>query len=209
MKSKDRIGQKYGRLLVISVDQKSKTVFCICDCGSEGTFRLSHISNGSSRSCGCLRRDLLVESKTIHGWNGTPEYRAWQNLKSRATNENMPQRKDYIGRGISVSDDWIDSFEAFLRDVGPRPSPNHTIERKNNNLGYSGENCEWATRKAQNNNKRNNRLLRFNGRSMTMAMWADEIGCSQSCLLGRINRGWSVEDALTKSVRPMKRRSLP
>jgi hypothetical protein len=102
----------------------------------------------------------------------------------------------YGGRGIVVDPAW-DSFVQFLADMGPRPSAKHTLERKDTNGPYSASNCVWATQKEQQNNRRNNRPLTLNGRTQNLRQWALEMGLLEDTIAMRLNRGWSVEKALT------------
>jgi len=121
-------------------------------------------------------------------------------MVTRCTNPNYPRFADYGGRGITVCDRWL-RFEGFLEDMGERPKGT-TINRKHNNLGYCPENCEWATVKEQANNQRSNRLLTHNGRTQTMAQWAEELGMSYDTLRGRLDKlNWSLEKALATPVK--------
>jgi len=93
---------------------------------------------------------------------------------------------------------WKNSFLSFVNDMGERPTENHSIERKNNNKGYSKYNCIWATAKEQNNNQRSNINLTYKKKSRTLAQWAEILNMNYSKLYARINRGWSIERAFTK-----------
>lgn len=135
--------------------------------------------------------------------DGTPEYRAWIDMRSRCRNPNNPSFADYGGRGISVCGEW-GSFECFLDDLGPRPSNRHSLERRDNSLGYSPANCAWATRDEQGNNTRRNILLTHEGRTQTLTQWATETGIHKRTLLKRFNSGWTVADMLTRPVDPIK-----
>lgn len=95
---------------------------------------------------------------------------------------------------------WESSVANFYADMGPRPSPEHSIERRNNNGGYTPENCFWGTDVDQNNNKRGNHFLIFEGRTQTVGQWARETGLEFHTITGRLRRGWSVEEALTTPV---------
>jgi hypothetical protein len=121
-------------------------------------------------------------------------------MRTRCTNPNVPNYKDYGGRGIAVCERWR-SFEAFLADMGPRPGLGYSIERINNDGDYEPGNCRWADRAQQSNNRRNNRLLTWNGETKTLAEWSRTTGLDYAALLARLNRGWSVERALST---PMK-----
>lgn len=136
----------------------------------------------------------------------TPEYVAWVDMRGRCFNPRNKSFKDYGGRGIGVDARWCESFEAFLADVGPRPSPKHTLERVNNDRGYVPTNVRWATRAEQNANRRFNRMITFNGRTLHLSGWARQLGVSVKTLGGRIRSGWPIERALTAAVDEAKRR---
>ena len=102
----------------------------------------------------------------------------------------------YGGRDIGICKDWRFSFETFLADMGKRPSPNHSVERLDNNLGYSPENCVWATPDIQHRNKRSNKLITYNGETLCLTDWARRYYIDKGTLRYRILHGWSIEDAL-------------
>jgi hypothetical protein len=105
--------------------------------------------------------------------------------------------KRYGGAGIKVDEKWVKSFLSFYKDMGPRPSNKHTLDRIDNNRGYSAENCRWATRKEQANNRKNNKIIRFNGVDKSLAEWEKHTGLLAGTIWNRLDRGWSIEDALT------------
>lgn len=124
------------------------------------------------------------------------EYQAWVQLRQRCYNPKNRSYPNYGGRGIKVSVRW-DTFEVFMLDMGPRPSPAHSIERSDNNRHY-GEpgNCYWGTSAEQNNNTRRNRPITYQGRTLNLQQWADEAGITHAALLKRIRAGWSIGQAL-------------
>lgn len=126
----------------------------------------------------------------------TPEYVAWRDMRRRCSTKASPQHlRNYFARGIRVCPAWSASFEAFLEDMGPRPSARHTIERLDNSGDYAPGNCVWATRRAQARNRRTNRVMR--GRPMVE--WIEEAGrrgISRAAFLGRIRNGWGLDKAL-------------
>jgi len=161
-KIKDYTGQKFGRLSIISFAKRenNKTYFnCLCDCGIIKTLNIANLLNKTTNSCGCLSKELIKNRFTTHGLEHTSEYKSWQSLKKRCYNKNCKDYKYYGERGITVCQEWIDSFENFIKDMGMKPSKEHSIDRINNNLGYFKENCKWATKKEQSNNKRSNRKV--------------------------------------------------
>lgn len=138
-----------------------------------------------------------------HGGAGTPEYNSWLNMKQRCHNPKRPRFKDWGARGITVCDRWRNDFAAFLADMGEKPSPDHTLDRKNGELGYSPENCRWATKREQSENRPTfvNQIT-HNGKTQSLSAWSREIGISRESLRSRIDRGWGIERALTQPRHP-------
>jgi hypothetical protein len=130
------------------------------------------------------------------GMGHMPEAQAWEAMIARCTNPRCPAWADYGGRGITVCPEWLNSFEAFLRDMGPRPSPLYSLDRKENNEGYSPGNCRWATKKEQSRNTRGNRLLRYGKVTLAMAEWAERRGMKPEVVRSRLRIGWTVAEAL-------------
>lgn len=127
-----------------------------------------------------------------------PERAAWENMIDRCYNRFDAGYANYGGRSIKVCDAWQESFDAFLSDMGRKPSQSHSLDRKDNDGNYTPENCRWSTRQEQNLNKRNNRKVDWNGRIQTISEWARETGLSHHTIWIRLNRGWTVEKTLTK-----------
>ena len=200
-------GDRYGRLEVVkelSATKKNRWIFCRCDCGSQLTVNLYKLVTGRTQSCGCLHREQLSAAKTIHGATGTPEYRNWQHLIRRCYESTGKSYASYGGRGIRVCDRWRNSFENFLSDMGPRPSPDHSIDRIDNNGNYDPENCRWATRSEQARNTRANRYLTVDGETHLLCEWSELMDLDASLILCRIRRyGWSVREAV---LTPKKQR---
>lgn len=189
------IGQKFGRLTVIGFDHKdvrNKTYWlCECDCPEHNRVVVysSNLKGGVSKSCGCLARERAVETNTKHGQSRTRLYHIWQHLIQRCENENVKDYYRYGGRGVSVCDEWHD-FEAF-RDWSLKNGYDDTlsIDREDVDSDYSPRNCRWVDQITQQNNKRNNRLITFNGTTHTLAEWSRIFNVNYQSLCGRINRG--------------------
>lgn len=135
-----------------------------------------------------------------HGMSSTPEYKSWSGMISRCENPNTPSYKYCGARGIKVCRRWRFSFEKFFADVGFRPTPSHSIDRRNNKKGYFPSNVRWATKKEQSDNRPGfNRPLRLGRITMNLTDWARSLGISRESLRDRLDRhGWSVKDALTR-----------
>lgn len=188
-------GLTFGQWTVISraKPQNGETLWkCRCTCGKEAKVGAKNLRRGLSRSCGCA-------SKEFHGESESIEYATWRRINQRCTNPNNRDWHLYGGRGIRV--EWT-SFSEFLADMGPRPSPKHSVDRIDPNGPYAGPNCRWATAKQQARNMRVNRLLSARGETRCLSEWAEVTGLSRSCIEKRIdNLGWSIEKALFTPLR--------
>jgi len=201
----DRIGQKFNRLTVISrapnKPNRRGTIWnCVCECGNSVTVQLNNLTSGNTKSCGCWNNEVRTKRLTKHGLYGTPEYLTYHAMKARCLNQNEKCFKHYGGRGITICDSWLESFDNFLNDMGNRPSLNHSIDRIDNDGDYTPKNCRWVVVKVQANNKRNNRLLTANGKTQTLQQWAEEVGIHDRTIRDRLVRGWSEEKAINTPV---------
>ena len=205
MKLIDISGQRFGRLVVIEKSgYKGDTVAwkCKCDCGNELRVRGKDLRRGFTQSCGCMRREKLVQQNTRHGLHGSRLYNVWGLMVQRCYNPNTPCYSNYGGRGIAISPEWRESFKSFSDwAIHNGYSDDLTIDRIDNSKGYFPENCRWVTRKIQANNTRRNHLITYNSVTHTLSEWADVLGMSPDTLGARIYRGWTVDKALTTPLR--------
>ena len=213
MSVKDRTGDRYGRLVVVSRAENHVEPSgairakwnCLCDCGGSVTVTGTSLAKGNTRSCGCMMREKEIK----HGMSNAPIYRVWNSMRQRCTNPNIKAYKSYGGRGVTVCDEWL-QFENFYRDMGDPPHPGMTLERIDNDKGYHPGNVRWATRLEQASNRRTNvhgnytgiSVITFHGQKRTLQEWSEKTGIALENLRSRLNRGWSVENTLITPVQP-------
>jgi len=178
---------------------------CICECGERRAINGRSLRYGLSKSCGCRTGEAIAEGNRKHGMSYIPEYMVWALMKNRCSNPNYTHYKNYGGRGITVCDSWLSGFEAFYADMGPRPSNQHSLDRIDNSKGYSPDNCRWATSEEQSRNKRSNRSLTHNGRTLCVMDWAKELGITQQALQKRL-KTWPVDRALSEPAHTRQKR---
>lgn len=186
----DMIGKTFGSLRVLyDTGERSGTIvkfMCRCVCGTEKAMFAGNLRSGKIQTCGCSRR------KPEHH---TTEYRTWKAMLARCTNPNATGYENYGGRGIKVCSRWL-VFSKFLADMGLKPGPNYSIERRDNDGPYIKRNCYWATRQQNNDNRRVTRRLTYIGETKTLMEWAKAYGLSYYQLHGRLARGWTISEAL-------------
>lgn len=203
MKTIDLTGQKFGRLTVIARAQSNKDGqprwMCQCDCGNTTISYGMHLKSGASKSCGCLTAEKSRERATKHGLSTTKLYPIWKGIKHRCYNPNNKRFMHYGAKGIRICTEWQGNFKVFYDwAMANGYKDGLTIERIDINGNYEPSNCRWATTKEQANNKSQNHFLTYNGKTQTMAQWAEETGIKYTTLRARINDyHWSVERALT------------
>lgn len=203
-------GSRFGLLTLIEeipASEHRQAVFR-CDCGNEFFFALRPVARGDRKSCGCLPRGRK-KSTAPRAKKAAPEFDSeralrciWRCIIGRCEKPSCRAYPEYGGRGIRICDRWK-TFENFAADMGPRPSPGHSVDRyPDNNGNYEPNNCRWATRTEQQNNMRSNVLLEFRGMVRTLAQWSSEIGIERSVLRTRMKLGWTTEQVLSTPVRP-------
>lgn len=194
--SVDLTGLRFGRLTVTSRAASAaggRSQFtCVCDCGAIVVVGGRHLRSSDTRSCGCWR----VEASTTHGMRGSPEWRTWISMKTRCLNSHRSEYTRYGGRGITICDRWLHSFESFFADMGERPTPWHSIDRINNDGNYEPDNCRWATVQQQAENRSNVQQLEFGGQVDTLKGWSRRSGIPYSTLRRRLTAGWPLWKAL-------------
>lgn len=200
---KNLVGCVFGRWEVLSYGGPGAvgaTWLCRCDCGNERAVNASSLLAGTSASCGCVGLQKFVQRATKHGHNRrtttgrSTTYDTWAGMLRRCKDERHPSYRNYGGKGVTVCDGWK-SFGVFLSDMGERPE-GKTLDRIDNNKGYSKDNCRWMTMLEQGNNRANNHHLTHNGETHTIAEWSRILGIKVGTIRARVCRGLSDEDAL-------------
>lgn len=172
----DLTGLEFGRLTVMNTTGKDKhgryLWKCKCVCGNEKTIATYILKSGHTKSCGCFRKEVTSERAKKHGKRHSAEYEIWCGIMQRCTNPNHIAYKNYGGRNITICDRWKD-FSLFIEDMGERPTPSHSVERNENEKGYTPENCRWATREEQ---ARNTRIRKSNTSGVQGVNWHKSSG---------------------------------
>lgn len=203
----NRLGIQYGELTVIRFIGVSnrKTIWeCQCSCGNLTKVSGSNLPNGHTTSCGCVLEATRGKSNITHG--GTigntrgvkrpTEYHIWASMRKRCLNPKCKAYPDYGGRGITICDRWS-KFENFLEDMGKRPSKFVSLDRVDTNKGYSPDNCAWRSAEQQMNNKRNNMVVEYKGKTTTLSLLCKELQVEYHVVYGRMNvLGWGIERAI-------------
>lgn len=195
-------GTRFGRLLILEeVPERShlgRTQWrCQCDCGEIRVVVTSRLTSGRTRSCGCLRATSYGMSKSMRGRSvNAPEYNTWLSMRGRCLNQNSASYALYGERGITICPEW-DSFARFYADMGPKPSPRHSLDRIDNDGPYVHWNCRWATQSEQARNKRVTVKLTHRGQTLPLADWADLTGIHINTLRKRMQSGLTTDEILS------------
>lgn len=204
--AQDLTGQRFGELTVkcLAPPRNSRIAWvCSCDCGGETIATSQLLKRGTKTNCGLC--------KPRHGSHTSPERRSWSAMIRRCYDEKFVKYPRYGGRGITVCARWKNGengrsgYECFLIDMGERPSLLYSLDRIDNDGGYSKQNCRWATQTTQQNNKPSNYTVSFNGRTMTLGEWSRELAIRYQTLLNRYHRSWSAGEILGFLPRTSKR----
>lgn len=206
-KTEDLTGQRFGRLTVVSKAENignSPAWNCICDCGNAKVVRGYSLKNGDTKSCGCLQREVISEKLKIHG--NCRLYRIWRNMKNRCESPSNIGYELYGGRGISVCKEWANSYISF-RDwaMSNGYRDDLTIDRIDTNGDYEPSNCRWVTNAIQQNNRRNNVCITYNGETLTASEWSRKTGIKLETLIWRKKKGWSDKDCIEMPVKTRKK----
>lgn len=196
----DLTNQKYGRLLV---NARADTVHrhshwkCLCDCGNSVVVQGSYLRAGRVTCCGCTRKYLGGYTRNDqNGLSRTPTYKTWSSMILRCYYQSHRSYKNYGDMGIRVCERWRNSFLSFVEDMGIRPL-GMTLDRFPDPKGhYEPGNCRWATAIEQNNNRRGNRIVHFDGEDMTLAELSRRVQVPYRTLHDRLSHGWSIERAV-------------
>lgn len=208
----DLTGRKFGRLTATSWtgrrDRGALVWNFACDCGVSVERVGVEVVRGKVLSCGCYKTEInirsleqfarpaRIKSGTTHGMSQTRTFYIWSGMIQRCTNSKASGFEHYGGRGIKVCNRWLNSFEAFLADMGVQPV-GLQIDRIDNDGDYEPGNCRWVTCQVNMQNRRVSRAITHDGRTLNIKQWAAEIGLSHQAIAYRLRSGWSVSDALT------------
>lgn len=214
------VGSRFGRWTVLEYAgrwvqksaprsgkrQSGSKWLCRCDCGTERILKRAALTCGDSQSCGCYRSERIRQYRRSVGASSNrtrfrSEYRSWYTMKRRCLSPRDAGYRQYGARGITVCGRWLKSFKAFLEDMGPRPSPLHTLDRIDNDGNYEPANCRWALPGIQQSNKRDCRLVTFDGLTLSTAEWARRLRMRSKTIRHRLDSGWPIERALDPNAR--------
>lgn len=201
-------GIRFGHLVALHRDGRIKRAaawLCQCDCGNQIRRRADRLSARRTSSCGTCDFHYPAKFKPSLRRDHASEYNSWESMWKRVTDKKRHNWAAYGARGITVCKAWED-FATFFRDMGTKPTKQHTIERKNNDGNYEPSNCRWATRAEQYRNMQRSVFVVYEGEQMLLTDLTAKLGLSRSVVYGRLNNGWTIEESITTPVRPHKPR---
>jgi hypothetical protein len=211
--SKKILGQRFGKLVVIerlpANSHHEAEWRCVCDCGNEHITTSYNLTHGKTTRCRECTIKLIAQKNTTHGQQPKKMFNAYVNMKTRCYNHNYYLFKNYGGKGITICDEWLGkngfiNFREWSLKNGYKDKL--SIDRIDNNKGYSPDNCRWVTMTVQQNNRTNNRLITLGGETKTLADWCRFYKINYSAVISRLDLGWSDIDALTKPLQRRKER---
>lgn len=201
------VGDRFAHLTVsgsIFRDGRVRKVECQCDCGEKVIAFVYHLFSSKRTSCGCKKIERAIAQGHLNRRHGgvtggkrSPTYISWSSMKLRCENPNATGYSRYGGRGIKICPQWSDEngFAQFLADMGERPEGT-SLERSKNDGNYEPGNCRWATREDQRRNRETSVLITFQGKTLSAAEWAREIGTHRNNVLRRLKRGLPLDQVL-------------
>lgn len=199
-KSKVQEGDVFGMLTIkqfvgVTPLYKKHVWLAVCSCGVTVVVKSQELLCGDTRSCGCLHKAALVarnKANAKHQRSRSPEYKSWRGAKDRCTNTNSKDWPRYGARGITMCEQWLNSFEAFLSDMGQKPSPKHSLERIDVNKGYFPGNCCWATAREQCLNRRSTVFVTEGNETLCISDWGRKLGVTDCAIRKRLKNTGSV-----------------
>lgn len=207
----DLVGKQFGHFTVLrratreeyARGKKRKPMWLVqCDCGQTRLARAPHLKNGRVSICGInghTTNSLKPKKPSKH-----LERNSWKGMQERCYDKRHKNFKSYGGRGITVCKRWRDNFEAFYEDMGPRPTPKHSIERMDNNGNYEPKNCKWATDEEQHLNTRRTVFVEVEGKMVHLQKYVKGLGLNPNRVYNRLKLGWTLEDAITIPIKRYK-----
>jgi hypothetical protein len=201
------LGTNFGDLTLLKILPARKAL-CLCVCGKQYETWQPSLLSGDVKSCGCMRKKYIQQASKRRNpfpYSKNPLFRAWAQMRQRCQNPKDSSYAHYGARGVKVCLEWDQSFEKFVKDMGERPSPKHSIDRINNSGNYEPSNCRWATPKQQVRNRGATLYLTLKGITKPAAEWAEDLaarlGLTYQNIADRRYWGWSTEKILTTTVR--------
>ena len=208
-RAENLVGKNFGRLTVVERSENGRTsggrsivkYLCRCSCGNYVTVRANHLRSGNTKSCGCLNKESTAKRSPTHGLSHERLYNIWQSMKQRCYNSKTEFYMYYGGKGVCVCDEWMSNFESFYNwAIANGYSDSKSIDRIDVNGNYEPLNCRWATSAEQALNRTDNHILEFDKKALTLTEWERETGIHRYTIYSRLERGWSVERALTEPI---------
>ena len=195
-------GERFGRLVAVEFVRKTaarKSCWsCRCDCGKTAYVPVTDLTSGKTKSCGCLKKEVVSKRFIKHGDTGSRLYGIWQGMKGRCYNKKRETYKYYGGKGVAVCDEWLNDYDSFKEwSLKNGYSEELTIDRIDYNGNYEPENCRWVTKEAQAANTSKNYRITINNSTRHLSEWCKIFCVRYDIVYGRLRSGWSEVEALT------------